>query len=433
MEYLLRIAVSFWSVLGQMSPYLLFGFLVAGVLSVLVSPAFVERHLGRGRYGPVLKASAFGVPLPLCSCGVIPVSASLRRHGASRGAATAFLISTPQTGVDGILVTLALLGPVYAIVRPVLSLIAGIAGGLAATVAADEPAAASEGQAETCQDACCTAESGGKIRRILSYGFDALPRDIGRSLLVGLVLAALITALLPKDFLGGILGTTGGPSLLRELGIMLLMVVVGIPVYVCATASVPVVAALIFGGLSPGAGLVFLMTGPATNAATIAVIWRVMGKRTAIVYLTTVIVFAVGGGVAMDYLFHYANVPVVSTGHEMLPPLLKNIAAVVLLGILAAAILRPKLTRDPLAEEVASEGEQAMTFHVSGMTCGHCAESVRQALAAQPGVREAHVDHERGRALVRGAPLDPVGLSGAVHEAGYQAELAEEDRPGEKE
>ena len=131
-ELLLNIARDFWGVLGSMAPYLLFGFLVAGVLSVWISPRLIERHLGGGGILSVLKASAFGVPLPLCSCGVIPVSASLRRHGASREATTAFLISTPQTGVDSIMVTLSLLGPVFAVFRPVATLISGILGGTAA-------------------------------------------------------------------------------------------------------------------------------------------------------------------------------------------------------------------------------------------------------------------------------------------------------------
>ena len=152
-EWLTNIPADFWLVLGQMAPYLLFGFLVAGVLSVLVRPEFVERHLGGRGIWAVLKASAFGVPLPLCSCGVIPVAASIRRHGASKGATTAFLISTPQTGVDSILATFGLLGPVFAVYRPLAALVSGLLGG--AVVSAAENGAEAPGPSEKCQDACC--------------------------------------------------------------------------------------------------------------------------------------------------------------------------------------------------------------------------------------------------------------------------------------
>jgi uncharacterized membrane protein YraQ (UPF0718 family) len=143
-DWLFKFMHEFWEVLGEMAPYLLFGFLVAGILSVYISQKFVERHLGGRGFWAVLKASLFGIPLPLCSCGVIPVAASLRKQGAGKGAVTSFLISTPQTGVDSILVTLSLLGPVYAIFRPVASFIKGVIGGMAVSIfdPEDKPAPA---------------------------------------------------------------------------------------------------------------------------------------------------------------------------------------------------------------------------------------------------------------------------------------------------
>ena len=229
-EWLINIPGGFWAVLSEMAPYLLLGFFAAGLLSVLISPELVERHLGGRGLAPVLKAAAFGVPMPLCSCGVIPVAASLRRHGASRGATTAFLIATPQDGVDSILVTLSLLGPVFAIFRPLVALVSGLLGGSLVS------ALASEGQdagsaAEKCRDACCAPQRQGRLYRVFAYGFGALPRDIGRALLAGLVIAAGISALVPPESLAPYLG--GG------VVAMLVMMLVGIPVYVCATASVP--------------------------------------------------------------------------------------------------------------------------------------------------------------------------------------------------
>ena len=250
-----KAAFDFWATLCEMSPYLLFGFFAAGVLSVLVSREFVERHLGGHGFWPVLKATLFGIPLPLCSCSVIPVTASLRKHGAGRGAATAFLISTPQTGVDSIFVTFALLGPLFAIFRPVAALVSGLLGG--AVVDVVEPHGEDDTEpVKECEDACCAENGQGKVAKIFSYGFVDLPRDIGKALLIGIVIAGVIGAAMKGKPLADV--GTGIPAIL-------VMMLLGIPVYVCATASVPVAGALILAGVSPGAALAFLMTGPATR------------------------------------------------------------------------------------------------------------------------------------------------------------------------
>ena len=333
-EQLEQFAVELWDIVGQMSPYLLFGFAVAGVLNVLIAPAWVERHLGGSGLWPVVKASAFGVPLPICSCGVIPVGASLRRHGAGKGATTAFLISTPQTGVDSIFVTFSLLGPVYAIFRPIVALVSGVlGGGLVDAVAGDDSGHTTDGD---CHDECC--EDRGQrhwLIRILRYGFVVLARDIAGALLIGLVVAAVITTLVPDDFfadqLGGLLA--GG------IGAMLIMMVLGIPVYVCATASVPVAAALINKGVSPGAALVFLMTGPATNAATIATVWKTMGRRTALVYMLTVAATAVGAGLLLDEFFKVQTNSAKPMDMEMLPEWATLACTIVLLAVLVYALL----------------------------------------------------------------------------------------------
>ena len=261
---ILEVARASWLVLGQMSPYLLFGFLVAGILSVCVSPAWVERHLGRPGLGSVLKASLFGVPLPLCSCGVIPVSASIYRHGASRAATTAFLLSTPQTGVDSIAVTYALLGPVFAIYRPIAALLTGLLGGGLVQLADGSlgSKAGDEPNVTACRAECCEPTvSQNRLLRVLHYGFVALPRDIGGPLIVGILIAGVITALVPEGWLKEHI----------EVPILsiLLMMAIGVPVYVCATASVPIAVGFIYAGASPGAALAFLIAGPATNAATI--------------------------------------------------------------------------------------------------------------------------------------------------------------------
>lgn len=353
-----QIVVHFWGTAAEMSPYLLFGFLVAGLLSLLVSRRMVERHLGGRGVWPLLKATLFGIPLPLCSCGVIPVSMSLHKHGASKGATVSFLLSTPQTGVDSILVTYSLLGPLFAIFRPLVALVTGMVGGVLVNLFGqgsedrgpktdDEgqrnpPSVTSDAQVQVQAQAAEPADEGPaailswrqRLRDAMKYSFVTLPRDIGKPLLAGLAVAAAISAIVPDDFFAERLG--------RGLPAMLLMMAVGIPIYVCASASVPVAAALILKGLSPGAALVFLMTGPATNAAGLATIWNALGRRVAILYLLTVAGCAPAAGIILDLLIDRIDITGMSHAHAMIPPLVQNLSAIVLLALLAYTFLAPK-------------------------------------------------------------------------------------------
>ena len=335
-EFVNIIIVDFWATLSEMAPYLLFGFLIAGVLSVWINASVVERQLGGGGFWQVFKASLFGVPLPLCSCGVIPVAMSLHKHGASKGATTSFLLSTPQTGVDSILVTYSLMGPIFAIFRPVAAFITGLVGGNVINMLErrDLLKKAVPQEKPPCDDPCCVnPKQQSRFIRAIKHGFVTLPADIGRSMLIGLVIAALISSLVPEDFFAETLAVSGGGIIA-----MLVMMVLGIPVYVCATASVPIAVALIAKGLNPGAALVFLMTGPATNAATLVTLGSQLGKRTAIVFLLTVMVSSLVGGIILDAIFR-GDISQITHAHgAMLPAWLKNIAAVVLLGVLGWGI-----------------------------------------------------------------------------------------------
>jgi uncharacterized membrane protein YraQ (UPF0718 family) len=331
-----QFAISFWATLAEMSPYLLFGFLMAGLLSVLIPQASVERHLGGSGLWPVVKASLFGVPLPLCSCSVIPVSMSLHKHGASKASTVSFLLSTPQTGVDSILVTYSLLGIIFAIFRPIAAFITGVAGGVFVRLFGGKTSSSS-GAAVKCTDECCwPGKKSNWIIRVLRYGFVRMPSDIGKPMLIGIFIAAGISALIPADFFahylpGGIIS-------------MLVMMMVGIPIYVCATASVPIAAALIAKGLSAGAALVFLMTGPATNAASFLVIWQTLGRRTAIIYLATVAGCAVAFGLIIDYIFTFTGpAEIMNHIHNAPAGLFKNASAIILLAILAYAIINKSI------------------------------------------------------------------------------------------
>lgn len=413
--------LAFWGIVIDMSPFLLFGFLAAGLLSVLVPPSLVERHLGGRGIWPSVKAAVFGVPLPLCSCGVIPVAASLRRHGASRGATTAFLLSTPQTGVDSILVTLSLLGPVFAVFRPLAALVTGVIGGSAVTLL-EHSGNGTISPAVKCTDACCSFDAGrSRLYRALHYGFVTLPQDLARSLVVGLLIAALITAVVPRDYFVGTPLGTGIPG-------MLVMMAIGIPIYVCATASIPVAVAFIAAGVSPGAAMVFLMTGPATNAATIVTIWNLMGRRTAVIYLATVAFTALGAGLLLDALFTVTPASV-SHAHWMLPPIVNVLSAVGLIAVLANAVFHPFRSRPDLsgreAEEHAHEHE-TLTLAISGMHCSSCANSVQKALMETEGVESAEVVARPGQAVVTGHDLDYGKLRAAVESLGYKIESAPE-------
>jgi uncharacterized protein len=257
---------------------------------------------------------------------------SLHKRGASKSATIAFLLSTPQTGVDSIFVTFSLLGPVFAVFRPIAAFVTGIVGGIFVDMFDRTEKSGQSPPKRT--DTCCAGGNTGKVISGLKYGFITLPRDIGRAMLVGLVVAAVISALVPDGFFADKLGTGIVP--------MLVMMAVGIPMYVCASASVPIAAALILKGITPGAALVFLMTGPATNAASFVTIWNILGRKTAIIYLATVAGCALLSGILLDYIAAGVHFEIVTRPHQMLPQAVEYASAVVLLTILISATLRKK-------------------------------------------------------------------------------------------
>ena len=363
MDIPLKFILEFWATLCQMAPYLLFGFLCAGFISVFISEEKVEKHLGGKGFMPVLKATLFGIPLPLCSCGVLPVFASLRKKGAGKGAATSFLISTPQTGVDSILVTYSMLGPIFAIFRPLAAFVSGIFGGMLVDIFDKDEKKCSTGilpvnpvkdetlKESTCcchekKEKCCEKEDreSGIIKRVITYGFVTLMDDIAKSLLVGILLAAAISLVVPENWFASMAignGFTG----------MIVMMLFGIPLYVCATASVPIAAVLIAKGVSPGAAFVFLMTGPATNAAAIAIVWNLIGRRSTLIYLGTLMVSALAFGLLLD------NINVLSSGalseachHALGATLYEQISAVVLLLLMSISLAKPLFVHSKLKE-----------------------------------------------------------------------------------
>jgi len=272
-----------------MAPYLLFGFFVAGVLSVLISKTYVRQHLGGTGWKATIKAALFGVPMPICSCGVIPLAASLRKHGASRGATASFLASTPQTGVDSLMITYALLGWMFAVVRAVVAFVSGVVCGVAV-----EAVSKNEVSQEVVDDEAMEVSTRPAWRRSLEYGFISLPRSISKAVLIGILFSGILSGLVPPDFFAERLGDSPVA--------MLAMLLIGIPLYVCSSASVPIALAFIKAGISPGAALVFLIVGPATNTATLTTLWQIIGKKQLVVFLVVLATLALLAGTCMNLL-----------------------------------------------------------------------------------------------------------------------------------
>jgi hypothetical protein len=370
-----------WMMINEFAPFLILGFFISGILSVFLTVEIVQKYLGSDSVFSVFLASLLGVPLPLCSCGVIPVSAYLSKHGASKGSVTSFLISTPQTGVDSIFITYAMLGPLFAIYRPIIAFISGILGGSLVYFSDNNK---NENVDIECEDDCCNDDTKSKIYNILNYGFVKLPMDIAGPLIFGLVLSSLIMVFIPSNYFNivgsGILG-------------MLIMLIVGLPTYVCATASVPIAFALNSAGFSMGAVLVFLMTGPATNITTMSVIYKILGRKNLLIYLFSIIICSIGFGVLFDLIFPGLSVEDNSyTVSHILSSKLQLI-----LSFSLVAILFNSLRIKYFSNKKVSISLDNNLLYIEGMTCNHCVDSVRKSLAKINGIEDININLSDGK------------------------------------
>lgn len=312
-----------WTLLEQSSLYILFGLAVGGFLKMFLSADYVAAHLGTGKITSVFKAALLGVPIPLCSCGVLPAAAQLQKQGANKGATTAFLISTPESGVDSIAVSWALLDPMLTVARPVAAFLSACIAGVLENLLfwregkptlptlpmASAPSACNGGGCGCDHEVPPPAGLWPKLAQGLRYAAIDIWGDLAGWFFVGIAIAACITVFVPDDLITRHLG--GG------MGSMLLMLAAGIPMYICATASTPIAAALILKGVSPGAALVFLLAGPATNVAALAVLVKILGKGGVAVYLATISVVSVLCGLALDSLYFSLGVSAVATIGEV--------------------------------------------------------------------------------------------------------------------
>jgi uncharacterized membrane protein YraQ (UPF0718 family) len=349
----------------EAAPWLVLGLVIGGLIKSFIPTSFLQKHLSGNGFLSIIKAALFGAPLPLCSCGVIPAALGLRRAGASKPATVAFLVSTPETGIDSVSISYALLGPFMAIIRPIAAIVSAIVAGLlvgkSVNDSADMTGAVMQKKTVSCcstaveaeaTDSCCAIsdhhhetnnESNIKQKGFMQkawegvvYSFTELLDNVLFWMVIGLIFAALVKTFVPVTFLAE--WGSGLPA-------MLIMLLIGIPMYVCATASTPIAAGLLLAGVSPGTAMVFLMAGPATNISTLGVIGKELGRRSLVAYLSGVGIVALATGLIVDYLVKYWSVNVqaqISHSHGIVPPVLAWGALLLLFGVIAYLNLKKR-------------------------------------------------------------------------------------------
>lgn len=399
----------FIDLLNEMSPYLLLGFFIAGILHEFVPQTVYRNNLSKGSFRSVLLATLFGIPLPLCSCGVLPTAISLRREGVSKGATTAFLISTPQTGVDSIIATASVMGIPFAIMRPLVAFFTSIAGGcLVNRLCKDNTEETNTRPTENVVKKSLTTKCIGVFR----YAFVDMLQDIGKWILIGLGVAALITVLVPDNFF----------TAYSNIPIVNMLIVLSFsaPMYLCATGSIPIAAALMLKGLSPGAALVLLMAGPATNIAAMLLIDRVLGRRTLVIYLLTIIFGAIGFGLIIDYLLPAEWFITTATTHSIDSGCCDTHATAwwkIASSILFAILLTISMFMKHLKPK--NNTRMQSSFKIKGMMCNHCKENVEKNIAKIEGVTAVSVDLSEGIAYVDGN-FEPQKIIDTIKGLGYE-------------
>lgn len=335
----------------ESAPWMLLGLVIAGLLKEWIPTDLLTKHLGGRGAKTTIKAAFIGAPLPLCSCGVIPAAMGLRRSGASKSATTSFLVATPETGIDSVSISYALLGPFMAIIRPIAAISSAIVAGLLVGKETEKeqkvqmksfaPVSCCSGSKKvtpetTKQSGCCSSKKETKTNKSamkklksgIHFAATDLVKDISTWLMIGLFFAALVQTYVATDFLA----QWGG-----SIWSMLVMVAISVPMYICATASTPIAAGLLMSGISPGAVLVFMLAGPATNIATLGVVGKELGKRSLVAYLVGVVGMAIVFGLLTDYLveeFALNVAPLSAINHEVLPHWLSVSSGVLLAGLM---------------------------------------------------------------------------------------------------
>ena len=386
----------------EISPYLILGFLVSGFLFIFTSKEMVVNNLGKPGFVSVSKASLFGVPMPLCSCGVIPVATSMHNRGASKGATLSFLISTPQTGIDSILLTLNQMGLQFAIIRPIIALITGIVGGLIGERLTQHEVNKVVKQNQT--NTKKTYFDG------IKYAFITLPADIIKPLLKGILISSLISILIPHDFFSSY-NFTG-------LSAMIIIAIASVPIYVCATASVPVAMSLMAKGLEPGAAFVFLMAGPATNAATISVILNSLGKKIVTSYVSIIFVSSILFGYLINQFLDPNTIPM-NMGHHHHHNSLWNIFSDLSVALMLIIIFYYLFSKIKRGSNTMDTTKSDNSYLIQGMTCNHCKQTATEAIESCAGVEKVDINLDSGQAIIKGKNLNQDEIFNSIKSVGF--------------
>ena len=385
----------------MMAPFLMLGFLISGVLFLITSKEMVARNIGKPGLLSILKASILGVPMPLCSCGVIPVSSSLYNRGASKASTLSFLISTPQTGVDSIFITYSMLGLPFAICRPIIALITGTIGGIITELLTE-----ADVQSQSKIDHTHSKKT---IMDGFKYALFILPKDIAWPLIKGILLAGLVTLILPNNFFSdyGLTGIIG----------LVAIALVSIPMYTCATASVPFAAALMHAGAEPGVAFVFLMAGPATNVATITVIKKILGQKVVTIYLGVIFIGSITFGLLINKFIDISSIPVINEHvHNMNHLNLISILSSLALFVLCAIAIFDLFKKSDISNLV-SNGDLSLV--VNGMTCNHCKETVHEAIINCEGVDKTNIDLTSGNVEIYGKNINSKQIIDSITNVGF--------------
>ncbi|MBL8026347.1 MAG: permease [Fibrobacteres bacterium] len=363
------------------APYLILGLLVAGLLHIFFPDTLIKRHLGHGNILPVIKATLFGMPLPLCSCGVVPVAVSLNKRGANAGATAAFMTATPQIGADSFLITYSLLGPVFAVFRIAASLITALFSGILINLTERKEQAV---QTPTVNTKTETETTAIRLKKLPQYIQFEVLGPIAFTLITGIIIAGVLSAVIPESLFTR--------HLSNPWISMVIMMLIGIPLYVCASASTPIAASLVLKGMAPGAALVFLLTGPATNAVTIAAVAKSLGKRAVAVYLFSIASVSLLMGHLLNVYAGTTILNITAGSHEMeIPAWLTNGSAVLLGLMLLFHFVKPHLFKSKQEGNMNTDNNR-ITMRVDGMTCAHCAASVKKAVESVAETKDAVVD-----------------------------------------
>ena len=391
-------SVNLWM---AMSPYLLLGMFIAGILHVFLGEDFISNHLGGNAFSSIAKATLFGIPLPICSCGVIPVAASLDNDGASKSATLSFLVSTPTTGVDSIMATYSLMGPLFAIFRPIAAFLGGIIIGVLNYFFNPE-----KNEKKVHKKRKYTQPKHLKIIEAFKYGFIELAEDIGKWLLIGVVIGGILSVVIPTDLF---LNRFSSP-----LFHFVIMLVLAIPLYVCATGSIPIAATLIQKGFSPGSALIFLIAGPATNAVTLAFVRSKLGKRAFYIYLITIVFVALSVGWVFNIMWMKLgqNLSLISPHGGHLPLSLRVGSAVILFLLIVKGFIKTKEKKATMKYEL----------YVPDMTCKRCKEKIEGILQNTNGVTEVNINLDSKTVNLNG-DVDITNIKTIIQEAGYSPEI----------